>query len=245
MELFPAVDLIDGKCVRLTQGNYDQVKEFGDPIETVSNFVAGGATNLHIVDLMAAKTGTLSQLETIEKIRNTFSDLFIECGGGIRDLNRINILNDIGINRMIISTIAVTDSELTRSAIEQFRGKIALGFDTKNSYVAVKGWVQKTELTVEMALAPYRDLSLDISAIIVTDVAKDGMLLGPNFDQLESVLSVTDIPLVASGGISTVKDLIKLKTLSSEDRKVYGSIVGLALYEKTIDLKEAVELCRR
>lgn len=243
MDLFPAVDLIDNKCVRLTQGRYDVVKTFGDPIETVSEFISAGATNLHIVDLMAAKSGTMSQLDTVKAIRETYPSLFIEYGGGIRDLNRLKTLNDIGIDRMIVSTAAIKDVAFTRMAIEIYKNQIALGLDTKDSVVAVNGWTKKTPLTIEEALRPYADLSQQISAIIVTDVSKDGMLEGPNFKQLEQVLSITDIPLVASGGISSVKDLEKLKSITFNGRSVVGSIVGMAIYTGSIDIKEAIRQC--
>ncbi len=245
MELFVAADLIDNKCVRLSQGEYDKVTEFGDPIETVGKFVEQGVTHLHIVDLMAAKTGEFAQLKVVEKIRNKFEDLFIQYGGGVRDSKRVMDLANVGINRMVISTAAITDVDFTIESIFTYRNKIALGFDTKNLNVAVNGWTQKTTLKIEDALNLYSKYEADISAVIVTDIAKDGMMSGPNLTQLKSVLDKTEIPLIASGGISTTDDILKLKDIKVSDKKVSGIIVGMAIYSGSLDLNKALELCTR
>ncbi|MGB2863281.1 MAG: 1-(5-phosphoribosyl)-5-[(5-phosphoribosylamino)methylideneamino]imidazole-4-carboxamide isomerase [Sedimentisphaerales bacterium] len=238
MYIIPAIDLRDGKCVRLIQGQYDRQINYRDnPVEQAQEFSSDGAKWLHIVDLDGAKLGRPVNTETISAIA-ALGILNIEVGGGLRDEASIKQLLDIGVNRVIIGTKAVQDFEWFSEMSRKFSGKIVLGLDAKGSKVATHGWTQDSSLTLlEFAREAAK---LPLAAIIYTDIAKDGMMSGPNFERTKSLVEAVDVPVVASGGVNTVEDIRKLTEFSPE-----AAIIGRSLYEGTLKLTDAIEAAKR
>jgi len=237
MYIIPAIDLRDGKCVRLIQGQYDrQINYRDDPVEQAREFSSDGAKWLHIVDLDGAKLGRPVNTDTISAIAS-LEILNIEVGGGLRDEASIKQLLDIGVNRVIIGTKAVQDFEWFREMAKKFSGKIVLGLDAKGSKVATHGWTQDSSLTLLEFAAEAAKLPL--AAIIYTDIAKDGMMSGPNFERTKALVEAVDVPVVASGGVNTVEDIKKLTEFSPE-----AAIIGRSLYEGTLKLTDAIEAAK-
>jgi len=237
MYIIPAIDLRDGKCVRLIQGQYDRQINYRDnPVEQASEFSSDGAKWLHIVDLDGAKLGRPVNTDTISAIA-ALGILNIEVGGGLRDEASIKQLLDIGVNRVIIGTKAVQDFEWFGEMAQKFSGKIVLGLDAKGSMVATHGWTQDSSLTILEFAAEAAKLPL--AAIIYTDIAKDGMMSGPNFERTKALVEAVDIPVVASGGVNTVEDIKKLTEFSPE-----AAIIGRSLYEGTLKLTEAIKAAK-
>ncbi len=237
MYIIPAIDLRDGKCVRLIQGQYDRQINYRDnPVEQAQEFDSDGAKWLHIVDLDGAKLGRPVNTDTISAIA-TLGILNIEVGGGLRDEASIKQLLDIGVNRVIIGTKAVQDFEWFSEMAEKFSGKIVLGLDAKGSMVATHGWTQDSSLTLLEFAAEAAKLPL--AAIIYTDIAKDGMMSGPNFERTKALVEAVDVPVVASGGVNTVEDIRKLTKFSPE-----AAIIGRSLYEGTLKLTNAIEAAK-
>jgi len=238
MYIIPAIDLRDGKCVRLIQGQYNRQINYRDnPVEQAREFSSDGAKWLHIVDLDGAKLGRPVNTDTISAIAS-LGKLNIEVGGGLRDEASIKQLLDIGVNRVIIGTKAVQDFEWFSEMAKKFSGKIVLGLDAKGSKVATHGWTQDSSLTILEFAAEAAKLPL--AAIIYTDIAKDGMMSGPNFERTEALVEAVDIPVVASGGVNTVEDIRKLTKFSPE-----AAIIGRSLYEGTLKLTEAIKAAKR
>ncbi len=234
MYIIPAIDLRDGKCVRLIQGQYDRQINYRDnPVEQAQEFSSDGAMWLHIVDLDGAKLGRPVNTDTISAIA-ALGILNIEVGGGLRDEASIKQLLDIGVNRVIIGTKAVQDFEWFSKMAQKFSGKIVLGLDAKGSKVATHGWTQDSSLTILEFAAEAAKLPL--AAIIYTDIAKDGMMSGPNFERTKALVEAVDVPVVASGGVNTVEDIRKLTEFSPE-----AAIIGRSLYEGTLNLTDAIE----
>ena len=249
MYIIPAIDLIDGRCVRLIQGNFHRQLVYNDnPVEQARQFAADGAKWLHIVDLDGARLGKPINTKTIEQIAKK-SELKMEVGGGIRSEESIRQLLDLGIERVIIGTKAVSDFEWFSQMAEKFASKVALGVDARGSKLATEGWTKDQPLTVlEFAIEAAR---LPIAAIIYTDITKDGMMAGPNFERTKAIadavdttlrnsvtsLRSTSVPVIASGGINTIEDIKKLKELGGID----SAIVGRALYEGTLNLADAIK----
>ena len=236
MEILPAIDLKDGKCVRLTKGVMESAKIYSDePWEVAKRFEQMGATWLHLVDLNGAFAGEPKNLEQIEKIRvNT--NLKIELGGGIRDEETIKRYIDLGINRLILGSIAAKDPDFVKEMAAKY--PIAVGIDAIDGYVAVEGWaktssMKATDLAKEFAKS-------GVEAIICTDVGKDGTLSGVNVEFTVSIAKTSGIDTIASGGVRDIQDIKRLL----DTKVVAGVIVGKAFYEGTIDLKEAFELVR-
>ena len=238
MYIIPAIDLRDGKCVRLIQGQYDRQINYGDdPVEQARQFSADGAQWLHIVDLDGAKLGRPVNTRTISAIA-ALGQLKIEVGGGLRDEASIEQLFDSGVERAIIGTKAVSDFEWFSEMANRFTGKIVLGLDAKGSKVATHGWTQDSSQTVlEFATEAAK---LPLAAIIYTDIAKDGMMSGPNFERTKALVEAVDVPVVASGGVNTVGDIRKLAEFKPE-----AAIIGRSLYEGTLKLIDAIEATRR
>jgi len=234
MYIIPAIDLRDGKCVRLIQGQYDRQINYRDnPVEQAREFCSDGAQWLHIVDLDGAKLGRPVNTETISAIA-ALGILNIEVGGGLRDEVSIRQLLDIGVNRVIIGTKAVQDFDWFSEMAQKFSGKIVLGLDAKGSKVATHGWTQDSSLTLlEFAREAAR---LPLAAIIYTDIAKDGMMTGPNFERTKALVEAVDVPVVASGGVNTVEDIKKLTEFNPE-----AAIIGRSLYEGTLKLADAIK----
>lgn len=237
MYIIPAIDLRDGKCVRLIQGRYDrQINYRDDPTEQAREFSAAGALWLHIVDLDGAKLGKPVNTETISAIAD-LSLLKIEVGGGLRDEASIKQLLDIGVERVIIGTKAVQDFEWFSEMAVTFSGRIVLGLDARGSKVATHGWTEDSSLQLLDFAAEATKLPL--AAIIYTDIAKDGMMSGPNFERTKALVEAIDVPVVASGGVNTIEDIKKLAAFNPE-----AAIIGRSLYEGTLNLADAIEAAK-
>jgi phosphoribosylformimino-5-aminoimidazole carboxamide ribotide isomerase len=236
MEIIPAIDLLGGKCVRLYQGDYDRSEVFGeDPVTMAQQWEAQGATRLHLVDLDGAKSGEPINLVAIENITSTLK-IPVQVGGGLRDRARVQQLLKLGVQRVILGTIAVENPTLVGELCAEFPGQIVVGIDARNGKVATKGWletseVQATELAQRMA-------TFGAAAIIYTDIHRDGTMQGPNMAALRELAEGIDIPVIASGGVSSVQDLVNL--LKLEPIGVTAAIVGRAIYTGDVDLKEAM-----
>jgi phosphoribosylformimino-5-aminoimidazole carboxamide ribotide isomerase len=237
MYIIPAIDLRDGKCVRLIQGQYDhQINYRDDPIEQARDFSAAGAKWLHIVDLDGAKLGKPVNTATISAIAN-LDLLKIEVGGGLRDEVSIKQLLDLGVERVIIGTKAVQDFEWFSQMAFKFGGRIVLGLDARGSKVATHGWTEDSSLKLlDFAI---KAAKLPLAAIIYTDIAKDGMMTGPNFERTKTLVEAVDVPVVASGGVNTIEDIKKLAEFNPE-----AAIIGRSLYEGTLNLADAIEAAK-
>jgi phosphoribosylformimino-5-aminoimidazole carboxamide ribotide isomerase len=234
MYVIPAIDLIKGKCVRLVQGQYHrQITYESDPVKQAEAFNSAGAQWLHIVDLEGAKVGKPVNTDAISAIA-ALGELKIEVGGGLRDEASIQQLFDIGVERAIIGTKAVSDFAWFSQMAEKFSTKILLGLDAHGSRVATNGWTQDSpELLVEFAV---RAATLPLAAIIYTDITKDGMMAGPNFERTKAVVEAVDLPVIASGGVSTIEDVKKLAEIGAA-----AVIIGRSLYEGTLKLADAIK----
>ena len=237
MLIFPAIDLYDGKAVRLYKGDYAQMTVYSEnPPEIAETFYKAGAACLHLVDLEGAKTGETPNLETIKRIRKA-APLFIEVGGGVRSMEVVERYLNAGIDRVILGTAAVTDPAFLREAVETYREKIAVGVDIKDSKVAIKGWLEKSERD---AFDFCRELqSLGVQTVICTDISRDGAMQGTNRALYGELSKAFSLNIVASGGVSSVDDIKALRAL-----ELYGAIIGKAYYTGTIDLKEALEAAK-
>jgi phosphoribosylformimino-5-aminoimidazole carboxamide ribotide isomerase len=236
MLVIPAIDLKDGKCVRLLQGRADAITEYSDnPVETAKRWEACGAKLIHIVDLDGALTGDQKNLKSIKEIRRTVS-VEIELGGGIRDIKRIEMLLGLGINRVILATVAIERPELVKEACRRFPQRIIAGIDARDGRVAIKGWVELTDIKATELAKRMEDCG--IWGIIYTDISRDGMLTGPNIEALKKIVETVSIPVIASGGVSSLEDIKRLK----EIKGLYGVITGKALYSGAIDLREAIRI---
>ncbi len=233
MDVIPAIDLRDGKVVRLIQGQYDQQITYkDDPAEQAREFHADGAQWLHVVDLDGAKAGRPVNTESIAAIAK-LGLLKVEVGGGLRDETSIKQLLDLGVTRVIIGTKAVSDFAWFSEMARKFPGQVVLGLDARGSMVATHGWLQDSGQSV-LDFAAQAD-QLPLAAIIYTDIAKDGMLSGPNIERTQELAQAVKTPVVASGGVKDVEDIRKLKPIG-----VAGVIAGRSLYEGTLTLKEAL-----
>ena len=238
MYIIPAIDLRDGKCVRLIQGQYDRQINYRDnPVEQAREFSAAGAEWLHIVDLDGAKLGRPVNTDTISAIA-ALEILNIEVGGGLRDEASIRQLLDIGVNRVIIGTKAVSDFEWFSEMAQKFAGMIVLGLDARGSKVATHGWTQESPQTVLEFAAEAAKLPL--AAIIYTDITKDGMMTGPNFERTKALVEAVDVPVIASGGVNSIKDIKRLAEFNPE-----AAIIGRSLYEGTLNLADAIRAARQ
>lgn len=237
MLIIPAIDLKDGVCVRLQQGRKEAVTVYSrDAAGTAQKWEAMGAKVLHVVDLDGAFTGSQQNLSKIMDIRKSVK-MIIEVGGGIRDIVTVDRLISAGIDRVIIGTSAIEDPAFFMEACRQFPGKIIIGIDAKDGKVAVKGWEEVSAIdAIELAK---RVETIGVGGIIYTDIARDGMLTGPNIPALEEMARTVKIPVIASGGIANIEDirnLLKIKNL-------WGAITGKAIYSGSLDLKEAIKIC--
>jgi len=236
MEVIPAIDLLAGRCVRLYQGDYKQVQTFDEnPVSVARQWVAEGATRLHLVDLDGAKAGHPVNLEAIEGIIRAV-DVPVQVGGGLRERQSAANLLQMGVQRVILGTVAVEQPNLIRQLSEEFPGRIVVGIDARNGWVATRGWLETSEvLATDLA---QQMAAVGVAAIIYTDIHRDGTLQGPNLEALRELASSINVPTIASGGVSSVTDLLSL--LALEPTGVAGAIVGRALYTGDISLKEAL-----
>ena len=235
MEIIPAIDLLNGKCVRLNQGNYNEVTKFNsDPVKQAQIWQKQGANRLHLVDLDGAKTGEPVNDQTIKEIKKSIS-IPIQLGGGIRNIDRAKELFDIGIDRIILGTIAIENPALVKVLSQKYPKRIVVGIDAKEGIVATRGWLKQSGMTSLELTKQLNDLEL--AAIISTDISTDGTLKGPNVQALREIAEISINPVIASGGIGSIADLISLADL--ERIGIEAIIVGRALYDGSIDLKEA------
>jgi phosphoribosylformimino-5-aminoimidazole carboxamide ribotide isomerase len=236
MEVIPAIDLLGGKCVRLYQGDYNQSQVFNDdPVAVARQWASEGATRLHLVDLDGAKVGHPVNLDVIRSIVEAV-EIPVEVGGGLRDRDAVAALLSTGVRWAILGTVAVEQPDLVAQLCGEFPGQIIVGIDARNGKVATKGWLETSEvLATELA---ERMAQLGAAAIIYTDIHRDGTMQGPNLDALRDLAAIAAIPVIASGGVSSLTDLLSL--LALEPQGVTGAIVGKAIYTGDVSLKEAV-----
>ncbi len=238
MKIIPAIDLKDGAVVRLTQGDFDRVVTYDyRPEEAAASFYEQGARWLHVVDLDGARDGVLSNYETVKKIVAQ-SKMSVEVGGGIRDEQRILKYLDIGVDRVILGTAALENFGFLRRMADRFGSRIVVGVDAKDGRVAVKGW---KEVTGTESFAFCEKLqAAGVASVIYTDISKDGAMSGTNIAAYERLRALTQLNIIASGGISSYEELEKLKGLG-----VYGAILGKSLYSGILDLKVAIDIAER
>ena len=243
MQILPAIDLRDGKCVRLRQGDYDQETIFGDdPVEMARQWADQGAARLHLVDLDGARDGKPTNHEVVRAI---VAAVGIPCqlGGGIRDEAAIRLMvDDVGVDRVIVGTQALKQPDWFRQMATAFPGRLALGIDARDSMVATEGWLNVSKTSAIELAQQYTDL--DLAAVIYTNIANDGMMQGVDEATIDDMIAITrlGIPVIASGGVSMMKDVRRLKQVSDEHPQLIGAIIGRAIYEGTIDVVEAVQV---
>lgn len=237
MRLYPAIDIIGGQCVRLTQGDYTQKTTFSeDPLAVALRWQDEGGEFLHLVDLDGAKDGTMPNLETVCKIAEHLS-IPVEIGGGIRDMRAVRAYLERGVQRVILGTAAIEHPDFVKEAVAAWGDRIVVGIDAKDGMVAVKGWQEVSSVS---ALQLAKEMErIGVGTLIYTDIATDGMLQGPNLSAMREMADAVSMDVVASGGVASVDDIRRLKTTGVE-----GVIVGKALYTGAVNLKEAVSVCK-
>ena len=238
MIIIPAIDLKEGECVRLRQGIMEDNTVYSDnPVEVAKKWEHMGADIIHVVDLDGAIAGKPVNQKIIKEITESV-DIRIQVGGGIRDLKTVEEYINIGVYRIVLGTIAIKNPLLIEDACNSYPGQIAVGIDAKDGMVAIKGWTEKTEEKATDFATELEDLG--VSVIIYTDISRDGMLTGPNISAVKEMAMSLSIPIIASGGVSSLDDLVALHAL--EDLGVEGAIVGKALYTGDVDLRKALKL---
>ena len=237
MIVLPAIDLVDKKAVRLLKGDYDKMTVYSDnPIEIAKDFENKGAKYIHIVDLEGAKDGTTPNIDVVSQIAKE-TDLFVEVGGGIRNMETVEKYIETGVSRVILGTSAVTDEEFLKKAVEKYGKKIAVGADIKDGFIAIKGWLEKSNVTVDEFFEKMQKIGVD--NIICTDISKDGAMKGTNRQLYKELSEKYCVKITASGGVSSIDDVKALREMD-----LYGAIIGKAYYIGAIDLKEALEVAR-
>ena len=234
MRIFPAIDLYDGKAVRLYKGDYEKMTVYSEnPIEIARDFESKGAKYIHMVDLEGAKDGTTPNLNIVKQIANE-TQLFVEIGGGIRSIETVKTYLENGVDRVILGTAAVNDEEFLKTAVTEYGDKIAVGVDIKDGFVAIKGWTEKSEDSCNDFCKKMQDIG--VKYIICTDISKDGAMQGTNRELYKELSERFSVNITASGGVSSIEDIKALRKLD-----LYGAIIGKAYYIGAIDLKEALE----
>ncbi len=237
MNIFPAIDLYQGKAVRLFKGDYAQMTVYSEhPEEVAKDFRAAGARFLHLVDLEGAKTGVPENAETIRRILSAFGG-FVEVGGGIRTMETVDAYLSLGVDRVILGTAAVTDPAFLAAALAKYGEKIAVGVDLKDGLVAIRGWTETSDLTADAFFRKMQDMG--VKTVICTDISRDGAMQGANRALYQRLGEAYAIDLIASGGVSSMEDVTALASLH-----MYGAIIGKAYYIGAIDLKQAIEVAK-
>lgn len=238
MIILPAIDIKDGNCVRLFKGDYSTVEKVASsPYTAAQSFADAGARWMHMVDLDGAKDACLVNADLISDVARS-SGLKVEVGGGIRDMKAVEYYISKGINRVILGSAAIKDPQLVVNAVKEYGSKIAVGIDAKDSMVRAEGWIDNSQINyIELAK---RMEDIGVSTIIFTDINQDGTLAGPNLTQLDDLIHEVDCNIIASGGVSVLKDIINLSELD-----VYGAICGKAIYSGNLDLKQAIEIAEK
>jgi phosphoribosylformimino-5-aminoimidazole carboxamide ribotide isomerase len=235
MKIFPAIDIKDKKCVRLVKGDFDNKTDYEiSPVDQAGKYKDHGFKNLHIVDLDGALTGETVNQDIIKEIVTKF-DLKVEIGGGIRNLDNIQKYIDAGVEKVILGSAAIKDKSFLKEACEKFSNKIALGLDAKNGYLSVSGWKENSN---QLTLDYLNDVNdYGVSRLIYTDIERDGMKQSPNFEETSKVANASNCPVIISGGVSSMEDVKKAKSL----KNIEGIIVGKAIYDGDINLDELVK----
>lgn len=234
MILFPAIDLVGGKAVRLYKGDYDKMTVYSDHPEQIAlDFKNCGATHIHIVDLEGARDGGTPNLDTVLKIKKE-SGLFCEVGGGIRNMEVVDRYLSAGVDRVILGTAAISDEAFLKKAIEKYDARIAVGADIREGFIAVKGWLERSSVTADEFFEKMQNLG--VKTIICTDINRDGVMAGTNRDLYRTMSRRYSMDITASGGVSSMDDILALQKMD-----LYGAIIGKAYYTGAIDLKQAVE----
>lgn len=237
MIIFPAIDLYEGKAVRLLKGDYDKMTVYSDnPASVAAEFRNMGATHIHLVDLEGAKNGTTPNIETVRKIKAECG-LFAEIGGGVRSMETVEAYIGAGIDRVILGTAAVTDEKFLVDAVKEYGGRIAVGADIKDGRVAIKGWTEKSEYSCFDFFDKMQKIGVE--TVICTDVSKDGAMQGTNVELYRELSEKFSINICASGGVSSIDDVRRLRSLD-----LYGTIIGKAYYTGAVSLKEAIEVAK-
>lgn len=237
MLIYPAVDLYNGKAVRLFKGDYAQMTVYNDnPVAVAEDFLRSGAERIHLVDLEGAKEGTTPNLDTVCAIKKA-TGLFCEIGGGIRSIETIDKYISAGIDRVILGTAAVTQEGFVKEAVEKYGDKIAVGIDIKDGFVAIKGWTETSSLNAFDFCRQMQDIG--VKTVICTDISKDGAMQGTNHELYSELSKNFSLDIIASGGVSSIEDVEKLSALG-----IHGAIIGKAYYIGSINLKEAIEVAK-
>ncbi|MDZ4826584.1 MAG: 1-(5-phosphoribosyl)-5-[(5-phosphoribosylamino)methylideneamino]imidazole-4-carboxamide isomerase [Actinomycetota bacterium] len=241
MDLYPAIDLRDGRVVRLQQGDYDRETQYSDdPVAVAQRFEAAGARWIHVVDLDAARSGIATNRDAIRSICNQVSAK-VQSGGGVRDAARAEALLEAGVKRVVVGTAAVEHPELVDELALRFPGRVAVGLDARGRDVATHGW--ETATGADLVDLARRFDRPGVGALVVTEIGRDGMLAGPDVEQLATVLGAVRVPVIASGGVATEDDLHLLAALEVEGRRLAGVIAGRAIYEGRFTVEEGVAAC--
>lgn len=235
MKIFSAIDLYDGKAVRLFKGNYGEMTVYSEnPVEIAEDFKKNGAQFIHIVDLEGAKDGTTPNIEVIRKIISE-TGLFAEVGGGIRSMDVLEKYFEIGVGRAILGTAAVTNEEFLLEAVSAYGEKIAVGADVMDGYVRIKGWIEKSEYTLDAFFEKMQKIG--VKTIICTDISKDGAMRGTNLEMYRDLSEKYSLDIIASGGVSSISDVEALSKM-----KLHGAIIGKAYYTGAINIAEAISV---
>ena len=235
MKIFPAIDIKDKKCVRLIQGDFDNKTEYkNSPVEQANSYKNHGFKNLHIVDLDGALTGEIVNVDIVQEIVKK-SNLKVEIGGGIRNFDSIQKYVDSGVDKVILGSAAIKDKKFLKKTCEKFPGKIALGLDAKDGKLSVSGWRESSNISTLEFLKEVNDYG--VSRLIFTDINKDGTKESPNFDETLKVASISNCPVIISGGVSSINDIKKARDI----KNIEGIIVGKAIYDGDINLEELVK----
>lgn len=237
MNIFPAIDLINGQVVRLFKGDYDKVTVYGnDPLSVAKGFESSGAEFIHIVDLDAAKDGSVHNFDIVKSICDN-TNLKVEIGGGIRSEEVIKKYIEAGVFRVILGTIAIKNPDFTKEMIKKYKEKIAIGVDIKDGFVAIHGWTEVSSISCDELFSDLEKAGA--CCVICTDISKDGAMCGTNLSLYRDLSKKYNIDIVASGGVSSMDDINALK-----DMNIYGAILGKALYTGAVDLKTAIEVAK-
>lgn len=237
MIILPAIDLLGRKAVRLLKGDYNQVTVYSDsPLEVAEKFKSLGATHIHMVDLDGAKYGTAPNMDIVAEVAEK-TGLFIEIGGGIRSMETVKKYIDAGISRVILGTAAICDEDFLKEAVKAYGEKIAVGADVKDGKIAVKGWLEQSDVTLDEFFLKMQDLG--VKNIICTDISRDGAMRGTNLEIYRELSAKYSLDITASGGVSSIEDVKRLREMN-----LYGAIIGKAYYTGAVDLKEAIEVAR-
>lgn len=237
MIILPAIDLVDKKAVRLYKGDYAQMTVYSEhPVEVAKDFERKGAAYIHMVDLEGAKDGTTPNIEVVKDVAQN-TGLFVEIGGGIRNMQTIEKYLASGVKRVILGTAAVCDEEFLAEAIENFGGHVAVGADVKDGFIAIKGWLEKSQYSLDAFFGKMQDMG--VKNIICTDISKDGAMRGTNLELYKELSEKYSLDITASGGVSSMEDVIELKKMN-----LYGAIIGKAYYTGAINLEEAVKAAK-